>query len=105
MLVRGIYYEAWRPSGKPEKIRSCEEFLYPIAAKLAQAPIKPEAAVRAVFQGLKNHIAPGEVLHVLTNCRRASRVVEPVAGLGACVSRSHTAWRRDWRKFSSNGDP
>jgi uncharacterized protein (DUF2267 family) len=47
------------------KIRSCEEFLYPIAAKLAQAPIKPEAAVRAVFQGLKNHIAPGEVLHVV----------------------------------------
>jgi uncharacterized protein (DUF2267 family) len=65
MLVRGIYYEAWRPSGKPEKIRSCEEYLYPIAAKLAQAPIKPEAAARAVFQALKNHIAPGEVLHVV----------------------------------------
>ena len=44
MLVRGIYYEAWRPSGKPEKIRSQEDFLA-LAAHLAHAPIEPEEAV------------------------------------------------------------
>jgi uncharacterized protein (DUF2267 family) len=45
MLVRGIYDEAGQPSEKPDKIRSCIDFLDRIAA---QAPIKPEVA--AVFR-------------------------------------------------------
>ena len=59
MLVRGIYYEAWHPAGKPEKIRSREDFLAGMATRLAHAPIKPEDAARAVFQVLERHVAPG----------------------------------------------
>lgn len=65
MLVRGIYYEAWRPREKPEKIRSREEFLARIATQLAQAPIEPEDAVRSVFRVLEQHVSRGEIRDVI----------------------------------------
>jgi uncharacterized protein (DUF2267 family) len=65
MLVRGIYYEAWRPREKPEKIRSREEFLARIATHLAQAPIEPEDAVRSVFRVLERHVSRGEIRDVI----------------------------------------
>jgi uncharacterized protein (DUF2267 family) len=77
ILVRGIYYEAWRPAGKPDKIRSREEFLARITAKLAQAPINPEQAARAVFELLERHVTPGEIRHVADELPREIRTLWP----------------------------
>lgn len=66
MLVRGIYYEAWHPAGKPEKIRSREEFLAKIQTHFSKArSINPEDAAGAVFQVLEKHVTAGEVTDVI----------------------------------------
>ena len=64
LLVRGIYYEGWDPTGKPLKERHKEDFLAHVAreARTPTGPaLEPEAAVRAVFKVLKEKVSEGEL--------------------------------------------
>lgn len=64
-LVRGIYWEAYRPTNKPERYRSRDEFLEKIMVGLDQSPpINPEEAARAVFAAIAQHVSAGEVEQV-----------------------------------------
>lgn len=65
LLIRGIYYEQWRPAAAPTKLRSREEYLAALGERLSDAPsIDPEEAARAVFGVLKRHVDEGELRHV-----------------------------------------
>lgn len=65
MLVRGFYYEGWRPAGRPLKHRHKAEFLGLVAQEYpGVGQDELESAVRAVFQVLSHHISAGEVQHV-----------------------------------------
>jgi len=65
MLVRGFYYEGWRPAGRPAKHRHKAEFLELVAESYPSlAAAEREPAVRAVFKLLSHHITAGEIKHV-----------------------------------------
>ena len=56
ILIRGIFYEGYKPSGKPERIRSKDEFLEKVADQLKRIrPLGAEDASRAVFRVLQRH--------------------------------------------------
>jgi uncharacterized protein (DUF2267 family) len=65
MLVRGFYFEGWRPSARPVKFRHKEEFfeqldrLYP-----GLTASDREQAVQAVFRLLSRHVTGGEIQQV-----------------------------------------
>lgn len=64
-VIRGVYYEAWRPSRTPERIRSKQEFLDEITMKLLPRRQKPEQAAQDVFALVAHHCDPGEVSQVI----------------------------------------
>jgi len=69
MLIRGLYYEGWVPTGKPIKERKREDFLAHIAAAFPGSPnTYPEQIAWAVFKLLERRVSSGEIrdiLHVL----------------------------------------
>ena len=59
MLVRGLYYEGWNPTGKPERI-SYDEFLFRVERDaLLKGTSEAEDAARAVFAVLWGQLGDG----------------------------------------------
>ena len=65
VLVRGIYFEDWRPAHAPQKLRDRREYFEEMTQHLKDGqPQDPEEAARAVFALLKKHVEPGQLRHV-----------------------------------------
>jgi uncharacterized protein (DUF2267 family) len=66
MLVRGIYFEGWDPTGKPVRDRHLEDFLLRMDRELeGDPPIDAEEAAVAVFQVLQERVTDGEMQDVM----------------------------------------
>lgn len=62
MLVRGFYYEGWKPADTPRKERHKEEFLAHVQhAFRNDERMDAEQIVRAVFRVLARHVGEGEI--------------------------------------------
>lgn len=63
LLVRGTYYDQFRPEEIPLPIRSWDEFLALVSLGLVDLdpPIAPARAAEAVFRVLSRHVSKGQV--------------------------------------------
>jgi uncharacterized protein (DUF2267 family) len=61
-LLRGVYYEQWRPGVSPGKHRTKADFLAQVEQSFKKDPLAhPRQAVMAVFELLSNKITAGEI--------------------------------------------
>ena len=78
ILVRGIYYDGWRLTGKPVKERHKSEFLDHVAAVFRDDDrVDPERLMRAVFKVLARHISKGEIENVKQSLPKSLRELWP----------------------------
>ena len=65
MLIRGLYYEGWDPTGKPLRERRKEQFLAHIEQPFRRDDrIDPARVARAVFTVLARRVTDGEIKDV-----------------------------------------
>ncbi|HWF45480.1 MAG TPA: DUF2267 domain-containing protein [Bryobacteraceae bacterium] len=68
MLIRGFYYEGWRPNLEVLKMHR-EEFFECVLAHFTRTALEnsdPEPAIRAVFHTLARNITLGEVQKIIS---------------------------------------
>jgi uncharacterized protein (DUF2267 family) len=63
-LLRGAYYEQWRPAKTPAEKRGKLDFLARINASFPRDPLSDQAPVAAVFEFLSKKISAGEIADV-----------------------------------------
>ena len=63
MLLRGLYFEGWKPAGKPLKERHKRDFLAHILRDFGRQPHvrDVERVARAVFKVLADRVTAGEI--------------------------------------------
>jgi uncharacterized protein (DUF2267 family) len=79
MLIRGFYYEGWRPVQEPIKMHR-EEFLLRVEEQLTggASELDSEIVVRAIFQVLSRKVSKGEIEQVEQTLPKDLRQLWPV---------------------------
>lgn len=92
MLLRGLYYEGWHPSGKPTKERHEAQFLERVHAQLPRADeAEAKAGVHAVFDLLSKKIDRGEAVKLASILPKELRDYWPAFIQTAAQAKSSTA--------------
>ncbi len=65
VIVRGIYFERWKPHQVPEKIHTRQAFVDAVTIKLLPRTISADRGIRDVFALLAHFCDPGEISDVI----------------------------------------
>jgi uncharacterized protein (DUF2267 family) len=81
LLVRGLYYDQWRPTEQVRKQRSAEVFLDHVSQGLSGIrPVNVQAATQAVLRVLNHHVDPYQVDKVRQALPESIRAMWPASG-------------------------
>ncbi|MFW6055301.1 MAG: DUF2267 domain-containing protein, partial [Thermodesulfobacteriota bacterium] len=85
-ILRGVYYEMYRPEGKPLKIRTQQEFLDEVAKGLTARDPKlrdPQRITLGVLRVLTTRISEGEIEDVRNSMPKSIQGLWDQAGHGS----------------------
>jgi len=78
VLIRGIYFEGWKPLETPVWERKKADFIGRVQDAFADDLLNdPDAAVAAVFRLLDRHVSHGEIMQVRNSMKKSLRELWP----------------------------
>jgi uncharacterized protein (DUF2267 family) len=78
VLIRGIYFEGWKPLETPVWERKKKDFITRVQNAFSDDLLNdPDAAVAAVFRLLDRHISHGEIVQVRNSMKKSLRELWP----------------------------
>lgn len=78
VLIRGIYYEAWNPSGTPRHPHGKDDFVAAVQTSFATDPLRnPDLEIGAVFSVLNRHVSPGQLEQMRNALQKPLRALWP----------------------------
>ncbi len=100
MLLRGLYYEGWHPTGKPVRLRHLDDFLDYVRNGLpANSSLDPESVAWAVFRTLSLHVTEGELADIRSTLPTQLKLLWSAGTIDEMKLRArkhveHTGWSR-----------
>ncbi len=78
LIIRGAYFDQYRPALQPASVRSQDEFIARIQRDLDDArPVKTEQAIAAVMRTLSRHVTEGQIRKVRDALPKGVRAMWP----------------------------
>lgn len=91
LLIRGVYYDQYRPSRQPERTRDRDEFVERIGKGFAGTrTVNVDGAIRAVLATVSRHVPAGEVENVRGSLPEELRALWPTPEEARAMAREDT---------------